>query len=66
MRFGQRIPLPSTVQIKHDVLMYGHKVEKEKARVLCAEVEGMDTASSWQEIADHYRARIKHGVTTSA
>jgi hypothetical protein len=61
MRFGQRIPLPSIVQIKHDVRMYAEKAEKEKIRTFCADAEGLPSAATWGELAEHYRARIALG-----
>jgi len=57
-RFGMKMTLPSTVQIKHDLRQMAQDDETEKDRVLCAEAEGLPVASTWQEIADHYRARI--------
>jgi hypothetical protein len=47
VRFGKRIPIPSSLQILHELRMLS---ADEDARVLCAEEDGLPTTASWEEI----------------
>jgi hypothetical protein len=50
VRFGKRIPVPPSVQIRRELRMF---CAQEDIRERCAEAEGMSIDSSWQQICDH-------------
>jgi hypothetical protein len=52
MRFGRKIPLPSTLQIVHELRAF---CAEEDIRERCAEEDGLPVASSWNAICV-YRA----------
>lgn len=54
-RSGRRIPLPSTIEIKHAYKM--HSV-LESHRLDWAAEEGMPSNASWDEIIDHKSHRL--------
>ncbi len=58
VRFGRRIALPSTVQIRHELRVLR---AEENVRELCAEAEGLPCSASWDEICVR-RARAGNGV----
>ena len=47
IRFGKRIPIPSSLQILHELRMLS---ADEDARARCAEEDGMPQTASWEEI----------------
>lgn len=52
-RFGRRMPIPSTLQISHELRdLSAH----EEARVQCALEEDLPRWASWEEIAASLRA----------
>jgi hypothetical protein len=50
MRFGQKIALPSTRQLIHELKMLA---EYETARLACADKIGASPNSTWEQIRDH-------------
>lgn len=50
IRFGKRIPLLPSVQIRHELRMF---CAQEDIRERCAEAEGMPIDSSWEQICEH-------------
>jgi len=52
IRFGRRIPIPSTLQISHELrALYFQNV-----RERCAELDGLATDASWDEIVQRRQA----------
>ena len=47
IRFGKRIPIPSSLQILHELRMLS---ADEDARVRCAEEDRLPRTASWKEI----------------
>lgn len=54
IRFGRRIPIPSTVQVRHDYRVY---CEEREARELCAAEEGLPSEASRDDIILHWGDR---------
>jgi len=46
VRFGRRIPIPSTLQISHELRALYFADVRER----CAELDGLPTDASWDEI----------------
>jgi hypothetical protein len=49
VRFGRRVSIPSTAQIRHEIMVFGE--QRERARI--AALEGLSPASSWDDIVAH-------------
>jgi hypothetical protein len=54
VRFGSRIRLPSTIEIKHELRAMAAEWN---VRELCAEAEGLPATASWDELEAH---RLAH------
>jgi hypothetical protein len=53
IRYGRRIQIPSTVQVKHELRVF---IAEEKVRELCAEADGLPLSAPWKDIEDRRRA----------
>jgi|KBSMisStandDraft_5_1062788.scaffolds.fasta_scaffold224244_5 hypothetical protein len=53
-RFGRRIPVPSSVQVRHELRSF---IAESNVRELCAEAEGIKSSATWDEICAH-RAKV--------
>lgn len=49
-RFGQRIPIPATVQVLHDYRVFA---EDREMRERCAIEDGLAATASWDDIVTH-------------
>ena len=54
LRFGRRVPVPSTLQISHE--LRGLSAD-ENARRSCAAEDGLSDTATWEEIIGH-RGRV--------
>lgn len=64
LRFGRRLPLPSTLQIRRELLQF---IDAEERRVLLAARHRLPTHSSWRDIANaQAAASTARGVTMDA
>jgi hypothetical protein len=57
-RFGRRIPVPSSVQVRHELRSF---IAEDNVRELCAEAEGIKSSATWDEICAH---RAKGAMAT--
>ncbi len=60
-RFGRRIPLPSTAQIRHELIVF---TGQEEARKKCALADGLPDYASWDDIGEH-RAEVEKKLAAS-
>jgi hypothetical protein len=49
VRFGMRVPIPSTVQIRQELRAFS---TEQNVRELCAEADNLPTSASWEEISE--------------
>lgn len=54
-RFGRRLPLSSTVQIRHELRAF---IAQEEIREECAMTEGLPAGATWNEIYAHRAADL--------
>jgi hypothetical protein len=57
IRFGKRIPIPSTVQIRHELRAFR---AEETVRKACAKAEGLPDSAPWDEIYAHRDISIRN------
>lgn len=50
IRFGRRIPIPSTIQLRHELRLL---CAEENVRERCAKDEGLSASASWENIYGH-------------
>jgi hypothetical protein len=62
VRFGRRIAIPSTAQIRHEIRVIGERRERER----CAVAEGLSPAASWDDIIAHRLAAANAGRAPAA
>jgi hypothetical protein len=48
VRFGMRVPIPSTVQILQELRAFS---TEQNVRELCAEADNLPTSASWEQIS---------------
>ena len=53
IRYGRRIQIPSTVQVKHELRAF---IAEENVRELCAEADGLPPSASWKDIENRRQA----------
>lgn len=56
VRFGRRLPTPSTVQIRHELRAF---IAEDEVRAECAAKEGMAIDATWAEIYAHRAAQAE-------
>jgi hypothetical protein len=52
IRYGRRIQIPSTVQVKHELRVF---IAEESLRELCAEAEANPLSAPWKDIEERRR-----------
>jgi hypothetical protein len=62
IRFGRRVAIPSTVQVRHELRAF---CAEEDIREECATAEGLLLRASWPEIYAHRAARPNRAMTKS-
>jgi hypothetical protein len=50
VRFGRKIPIPSSLQIRRELREF---IAEDNVRELCAEGEGLAMSATWEEICAH-------------
>ena len=58
IRFGRRIPVPSSIQVRHELRSF---IAEDNVRQLCAEAERLSSSATWDEIC----ARRTKAVTAA-
>ena len=53
IRYGRRIQIPSTVQLRHELRAF---IAEENVRELCAEADSLPLSAPWKDIEDRRRA----------
>jgi hypothetical protein len=53
VRFGRRLPTPSTVQIRHELRAF---IAEDEVRAECAAKEGLPADAPWDKIYAHRAA----------
>lgn len=54
VRFGKRLSVPSTVQIRHELRAF---IAEDDVRMECAAKEGLSASATWDEIYAHRDVR---------
>ena len=62
-RFGRRIPLPSTVQLLHDLKVLSAQEEGRKRYALA---DGLPETASWDEIGAHRACAERKAASAAA
>jgi len=62
VRFGRRIAIPSTAQIRHEIRVFGEQRDRER----CAAAEGLSPHASWDDIIAHRLAAANRGRAPAA